>query len=65
MKSTVASDDSLERMKLYAGSQSRNEPYCQDDGGDNPSPAAFNFGHLKFAARDARVIEQGPHPRQP
>ena len=65
MKPTVEYHDSLERMKLYAGSQSRDEPYCQDHGGDNPSPAAFDFGHLEFAAGDARAIEQVPHPCQP
>jgi hypothetical protein len=65
MKPTVEYHDSLERMKLYAGSQSRDEPYCQDHGGDNPSSAAFDFGHLEFAAGDARAIEQVPHPCQP
>jgi hypothetical protein len=65
MKPTIEYHDSLERMKLYAGSQSRDEPYCQDHGGDNPSPAAFDFGHLEFAAGDARAKEQGAHPRQP
>ena len=29
---------------------SRDEPYRQDHGGDDPSAAAFDFGHLEFAA---------------
>ena len=36
-------------MKLHAGSQARDEPYCQDHGGDNPSPALMN--RLDFAKR--------------
>ena len=65
MKTTVKCQDSLERMKLHAGSQAGDEPYRQDHGGDDPSPAAFDFGHLEFAAGDARAIEQVPHPCQP
>lgn len=65
MKPTVKCQDSLERMKLHAGSESRDKPYRQDHGGDDPSPAAFDFGHLEFAAGDARAIEQVPHPCQP
>jgi hypothetical protein len=48
----VAKGFRLERMKLHAGSQSRDEPYRQEHGGDYPSPAAFDFGHLEFAAGD-------------
>src|SRR5271169_1165848 len=65
MKPTVKCQDSLERMKLHAGSQSRDKPCRQDHGGDDPSTAAFDFGHLEFAAGDARAIEQVPHPCQP
>ena len=39
---------SLERMKLYAGSKSDDEPYRQHDCGDDPSPVAFDFGYLEF-----------------
>ena len=48
----------LERMKLHAGSQSRDEPYCQDHGGDDPSPASLDLGHLEFAAGDARAVSR-------
>jgi len=65
MKPTLKGQDSLERMKLHAGSQSRNKPYRQDHGGDDPSPVAFDFGDLEFAAGYAQAIEQAPHPCQP
>jgi hypothetical protein len=56
--------DPLERMKLHAGSQSGDEGDRHDDGGDDPSAAAFEFGHLEFAAGDARAVEQVRHPCQ-
>src|SRR5260370_17140493 len=65
MKPTVEYHDSLERMKLYAGSQSRDEPYSQDHGGDNPSPAAFDFGHLESPAGTPPATHQFPHPCHP
>src|SRR5271169_5742131 len=65
MKPWVKCHDSLDRMKLYAGSRSHDETYRQDHCGDDPSPAPFDFGHLEFAVGDAWVMEQVPHPSQP
>ena len=55
----------LARMKLYAGSQSGNEPDRQNHSGDHPRLAAFDLRHLQFAAGNELAAEQRPHPRQP
>src|SRR5258707_786683 len=47
-------------MKLHARSESSDEADRKDHGGDDPSPAAFDFGHLEFAAGDARAMEARP-----
>jgi hypothetical protein len=57
MKPAVKCHDLLDRMKPYAGSQSHDELYRQDHCGGDPSPAAFDFGHLEFTAGDAGAIK--------
>jgi hypothetical protein len=64
MKSTVKCLESLERMKLHAGSQYCDKPYRQDYGGDDPSQAAFDCGQLEFGTRETRAMKQLPHPCQ-